>query len=51
MVDAEQGEVVPDHLDHRRDRALAEQVEPFALGRVDVAVAELGGERRADRDR
>ena len=36
MVDAEQAEVVPDHLEHRGDSAAAEQGEPaiFGLSRI-----------------
>ena len=46
MVDAEQAEVVADEVEHRLDRALAEQRQPFALGPADKAVAMFGGEQR-----
>ena len=38
-----------DEVEHRLDRGIAEQRQPFALGRVGVAVAIFGREQRADR--
>ena len=50
MMDAEQGEVGLDQFDHRRDRLRAEELQPLALGRIGICVAELAGERLADRN-
>jgi hypothetical protein len=48
--DAERGEIIADHVHHRRDRAGAEQDQPVAFGRGGIAVAEFGGELLADTD-
>jgi hypothetical protein len=50
VTDAEQREIAADHVHHRGDGLLAEQVEPFALGRADIARAIFLGEHLADRD-
>ena len=49
VMDAEPGEVGPDQLEHRRDRPAAEELQPFAFGRIGIGVAIFGGERLADR--
>ena len=49
VMDAEQRQVGADHVHHRGDGDLTEEHEPFALGRADISVAELGGELRTNR--
>ena len=48
MMDAQLGEVGADHVHHRAHRLGAEQAEPRAFGRADIAVAIFGGELFSD---
>ena len=47
---AQLGEIGADQVHHRRDRAGAEQPQPFALRRGGVFIPEFLGQRLADRD-
>ena len=48
-MDSERGEIGPDQVEHRRDRAAAEELQPRLFGRVGIGVAIFGGQRLADR--
>ena len=50
VMDPEQTEIVPDQVEHRRHRALAEHLQPDIVGLAGVVVAEFRGERDTDGD-
>lgn len=47
VLDAEGGEILADHVHHRRDRAGAEEDQPLGLGRGGILIPEFGSERLA----